>query len=119
MTSTSVAARNGHPAPAPPHANPVHSHDRCLALFDSFLDHLRGGGWTPRRLDTYVNDRRPRWTVKHQFASGIWEIHLDRDLGQGVERTTVTISRYRDELPTVATLFDRLFGEARAEQETR
>ena len=81
---------------------------------------LRGGGWTARRLDTYVHPNRPGWQVKHQFASGIWEIHLDReteDASTGERRTTAQISRYRDRLPDVDSLYVQLFGDLAAKTE--
>lgn len=106
MTSTraAVAAVDNSPR-----AVPVHSHEIALATFDALISHLRSSGWVLRRLDTYVHPDRPGWSIKHQFASGIWEVHLDRTLAAGVERTSVQISRYRPTLPTVAGMCDQLF----------
>src|SRR5688572_25503633 len=92
-----------------PRAVPVLTHEYCLAAFDALISHLRTSGWVNRRLDTYVHPDRPGWQIKHQFASGTWEIHLDRTLDVGVERTTVQISRFRPITPTVAEMCDRLF----------
>lgn len=87
-------------------------------LFDAVIEVLRDHGWKQHRVDTLVHDanegKRDRWTVRHQYVHGEWELHYEQDrnyvpAARRVSRT-VRIRATNGRLPSINEVLSELFG---------
>lgn len=92
------------------------------SLFREVIDTLESYGWQRLRVDTLAppgsdpNDRN-RWTVRHQYVGGTWELHYERDATWDRFRTVASVSprllrlTVGRALPSIDQALRQLFGD--------
>jgi len=100
------------------------THAEGYARFQEVLAALQADGWTRLRIDTYhkLSDGAPnprkRWTVRHCYDHGTWELHFEPDrywskaADPNARRARIRTDR---ELPTVQAVLAELFGDGVAQ----
>ena len=120
---TKIKTGAGHAARAPKMATPpaLPTHDEGYQRFQEVLDALKLAGWERLRIDTYQHPldaeqpRHQRWTVRHHYNHGTWELHFEPDQywnPGGIRHPETLVAKIRLDRPlaTVTDVICDLFG---------
>lgn len=101
------------------------THEQGLAVFNEVIQRLQGAGFERLRVDTLqhytdagLKERTDRWTVRHHYTQGVWELHYEPDqtwspVSKGKHPLARMVRiRLDKKLPTTVEVIMELFGPA-------